>query len=78
MPPKNDITPKQLAFGVFCIENIAEYLSLRGDEVYFLLTEKSDILDNYIFTYYDVLHTQGCEYIVREITELMKAKGIIQ
>ena len=78
MREKNDITQKQLAFAVFCIENIAEYLSLRGDEIYFLLAEKSDILDNYIIPCYDALHTQGSEYIVREIVEIMKTQGIIQ
>ena len=51
MMPKNDITKKQLVFAIFCIENIADYLSLRGDEIYNLLTEKSDILDNYIIPY---------------------------
>jgi hypothetical protein len=77
MTAKNDITPKQLAFAVFCIENIGEYLSLHGGEIYVLLTEKSDILDNYIIPFYDALHTQGSEYIVREIVEMMKARGII-
>ena len=77
MTVKNDITKNELAFAVFCIENIAEHLSLRGDEIYFLLTEKSDILDNYIIPCYDALHTQGKEYIVREIVEMMQAKGIM-
>ena len=71
------MTKKQLEFAVFCIENVAEHLSLRGDEVYHLLAEKSDLLDNYIIPCYDALHTQGREYIVREIVEMMQTKGII-
>ena len=78
MTAKNEITKKQLEFAVFCIENVAEQLSLRGDEVYNLLAEKSDLLDNYIIPCYDALHTQGREYIVREIVEMMQKKGIIQ
>jgi len=68
---------KELEFSVFCIESIAEYLGLKGDEVYKLLTEKSDILDTYIIPCYDALHTQGKEYIVNDIIEYMREKGIL-
>nr|AGS53847.1 hypothetical protein [uncultured bacterium contig00054] len=68
---------KELEFAVFCIENIAEHLGLTGDEIYRLLTEKSDILDNYIIPCWDTLHTQGKEYILNDIVGLMKEKGLI-
>ena len=68
---------KELEFSVFCIESIAEYLGLKGDEAYKLLTEKSDILDTYIIPCYDALHTQGKEYIVNDIIEYMREKGIL-
>ena len=58
---------KELEFAVFCIENTAASLRLKGDEVYRLLTEKSDILDDYIIPCFDALHTQGKEYIVNDI-----------
>ena len=67
----------ELKFAVFCIENIAEYLELKGDEIYKLLTEKSDILDNYIIPCYDTLHTQGKEYIVNDIIDFMRERGIL-
>ena len=67
---------KELEFVVFCIENVAESLSLKGDEVYKLLTEKSDILDNYIIPCFGALHTQGKEYIVNDIVEIMHEKGL--
>ena len=67
---------KELEFAVFCIENIAEYLGLKGEETYILLTEKSDILDNYIIPCFDALHTQGKEYIVNDIVEVMREKGL--
>ena len=66
----------ELKFVVFCIENVAEYLELKGDEVYKLLTEQSDILDNYIIPCTDALHTQGKEYIVNDIIEVMREKGL--
>ena len=66
----------ELDFTVFCIENTAEHLKLKSDEVYKLLTEKTNILDNYIIPCYDVLHTQGKEYIVNDIIELMRERGL--
>ena len=67
---------KELEFTVFCIESVAEYLELKGDEIYKLLTEKSDILDNYVIPCCDALHTQGKEYIVNDILEVMCEKGL--
>ena len=68
---------RELEFSVFCIENVADHLGLAGSEVYRLLTEKSDILDNYIIPCYDALHTQGKEYIVNDIVDYMREKGLI-
>ena len=68
---------KELEFTVFCIENAAEELGISGDETYRLLTEKSDILDSYLIPSYDTLHTQGKEYIVNDIIDLMKEKGLL-
>ena len=67
---------KELAFAVFCIEYVAEKLNLKGDEAYKLLTGKSNILDNYIIPCFDVLHTQGKEYIVNDLIEVMQEKGL--
>ena len=71
------MTKKLLEFTVFCIENVAEQLELGGEEVYRLLTEKSDILDNYIIPCYDTLHTQGKEYIVNDIVGYMREKDLL-
>jgi hypothetical protein len=69
---------KQLEFAVFCIENVAEKLGKPGNEVYALFTEKSDILDNYIIPNYDALHTQGKGYIVNDILDCMREKGLAE
>jgi len=68
---------KELAFAVFCIENVAERLGLKGDEVYKLLSGKSGILDDYVIPCYETLHTQGGEYIVDDIVEYMREKGLL-
>ena len=68
---------KELEFTVFCIENTADKLGLKGEDVYRLLTEKSNILDSYIIPGYDTLHTQGKEYIINDIVDYMREKGLI-
>ena len=66
-----------LLFAVFCIEGIVERLQRDGREVFRLLTGKGNILDTYIIAHYDVLHTQGKEYIVDELVGLMEKEGVI-
>ena len=69
-------TERELDFVIFCIENIAIHLGVEAEKVYKALTVKSDILNGYIVPCYDVLHTQGKEYIVEDIVGLMKERGV--
>ena len=66
----------ELEFAVFCIENVAMKLGVDAERVYQALAEKSDILNGYIVPEYDVLHTQSREYIVDDIVEVMKERGV--
>ena len=68
---------KQLDFAVFCIENVAEKLGENGADVYEMLAINSRILDEYIIAHFDVLHTQGKEYIVNDLLEQMKKAGLL-
>ena len=67
---------KELEFAIFCIESIASELGADDEQVYKALTEKSDILKGYIVPEYEILHTKSKEYIVNDIIELMKEKGV--
>lgn len=67
-----DFTDEQVYFAIYCITILSCNWSVTPDEVYRLITEKTKILDNYIIKYYDTLHTQGEDYIVNEITMLLK------
>ena len=76
----NDIssitTERELEFAVFCIENVAAALNKPSSSVYNALTKNSDILNQYIVPSYDVLHTQGKEYIVNDILEVMSERKV--
>lgn len=68
---------KELEFAIFCIENIAIKLNISGQDVYKMLTEETDILNNYIIPCYDVLHTQDKNYIVDDIIRVMKENNLL-
>lgn len=67
---------KELEFAIFCIESVAEKIGIPAEKVYQALTSQSDILNQYIVTEYEILHTQSKEYIVAEIIEEMKEAGV--
>jgi hypothetical protein len=49
---------------------------LSKQEVYNRL-KKSGILYGYIVPSYDVLHTFGTEYLMEDLTNFMKEKGVL-
>lgn len=66
----------ELEFVIFCIESIASVTGKNAENVYNALTVKSDILNTYIIPNYDILHTQGKDYIVDDILTIMKEEGV--
>ena len=78
MNKQTEMTPEQSFFAVFCIEALADELKTTGDKIYKMLTEDSNILDDYIVPCYDALYTQGKDYIVRELKEIMQKRGVLE
>lgn len=76
MTKHNINNSNELEFAIFCIENIAAKLNVNAAIVYDTLTEKSNILNDYIIPEYEILHTQSKEYIVDDILDVMKERGI--
>lgn len=66
----------ELEFSIFCIENVAARLRVNAARVYQAFTEKSDILNGYIVPEYEVLHTQSREYIVEDLLDVIKERGV--
>ena len=67
---------RELEFAVFCIENVAAALRKPSGDVYRALSGDGGILRQYIVPSYDVLHTQGKDYIVNDICEVMAERGV--
>ena len=68
---------KELEFAIFCIENVAIRLGISAEKVYEALAVKSDILNNYIVPCFEMLHTQGKDYIVNDILDIMSERGVL-
>ncbi len=76
MPEEKIKNSRELEFAVFCIENVAANLGVDAELVYKAFTEKSDILNGYIVPEYEVLHTQSRDYIVNDLVDVMKERGV--
>ena len=68
---------RELEFAVFCIENVAAALGKTSGDVYRALSGNNGILHQYIVPSYDVLHTQGKDYIINDICEVMAERGVV-
>ena len=66
----------ELRFVVFCIESLAEDLQVDPIIVHDALTKESNIVDQYIIPCYETLHTQGKEYIIENLKEVMEERGV--
>lgn len=67
---------KELSFSVFLIHKLALAWNSAPKQVYDILV-KTEVLDNYIIPCYDCLHTLGEEYLIEDITEMVRERGAI-
>ena len=66
---------KELEFSVFIINKLSDYLKKPVSDIYKILKE-SNILEDYIIECYDVIHTLGSEYLMEDITDVIRERGI--
>lgn len=66
-----------LDFVTFCIGAVALELNMPRTEVYARLN-KVGLIKDYISDGYDVLHTFSRSYIIDDIMDMMKRKGVLE
>ena len=66
---------ESLAFVVYLIHACANKWKKFPSEVYSLLSS-SGCINKYLVPHYDILHTQGTDYLVEDIAEYLKVRGI--
>lgn len=67
---------EKLEFVTYCISKLASLLHLPQKEIYLRL-KNSGILYDYIVPSYDVLHTFSSRYLMDDLTDFMKDKGVL-
>lgn len=66
---------KEMKFAVFCLESYKIHRSMTGKEVNELF-KKYGVFD-YLYEFYDVLHTTGHQYINNDIDIYLKARNVV-
>ena len=67
---------EQLEFVLYCVEALAEDLGRDTVDVYEML-KNCGVLYGYVVPLYDILHTQGREYIIEDIRDVISEKGVV-
>ena len=65
------MSTEHLDFITFCVGSLADALHMSASQVYSAL-RLSGVLNDYIVPCYDVLHTFSKEYLVEELTEVLR------
>ena len=65
---------EHLDFITFCVGSLSDALCMSASQVYSAL-RSSGVLNDYIVPCYDVLHTFSKDYLVEELTEVLKERG---
>lgn len=65
-----------LDFAIFLLYRLAKAWNMSVPDVFHLL-DKSNIFEGYILRCYDTLHTQGADYLVDDVTDLARSRGVL-
>ena len=71
------MSKEQLTFVVFVLHQLSEAWGMPVPQVYARL-KKLGILDEYVISFYDILHTLGQQYLVEDITDIVLEKEVVQ
>ncbi len=66
---------ESMAFVVYMIHACANKWDKPPSEVYQKL-QSVGCIDSYLVPHYDILHTQGTDYIVDDIKEYLEVRGV--
>ena len=67
---------EDLNFTIYCIGIVAEALGRDARDVYALM-KKGDMIMGYIVPCFDVLHTFSRQYIIDDLTNMMRQRQLI-
>lgn len=65
----------QIDFSTFMLYRLAEHWGKSVPDTYRIL-DKANAIDDYLVPCYDMLHTLGSEYLVNDLTDYVRERGI--
>lgn len=65
----------QIDFSTFMLYRLAEHWGKSVPDTYRIL-DKANAIDGYLIPCYDMLHTLGSEYLVNDLTDYVRERGI--
>ena len=71
---QHEMGEEEYAFVMFLIHELAESWNMLPNRVYRILS-KTNCITNYLVPHYEVLHTQGTDFVVKDIEEYIGFKG---
>ncbi len=71
-----EMRTEHLDFVTFCVGSLADALHQSASQTYNAL-RSTGILNDYIIPCYDVLHTFSKEYIIDDLTEMLRERGAL-
>ena len=69
------MSKESFSFVIYMIHACANQWGKVPSDVYKLL-QHTGCIDNYLVPHYDILHTQGTDYIVEDINEYLGIRGV--
>ena len=69
------MSKESFSFVIYMIHACANQWGKVPSDVYKLL-QQTGCIDNYLVPHYDILHTQGTDYIVEDINEYLGIRGV--
>ncbi len=69
---KRVVASEVLQFYTYCLENYSKYNRIEGINTWALFKETG--ADDYVIDNYDLLHTQGTEYVLDDIKQFIKKR----
>lgn len=70
------MTREQLDFSTYCIGALAMHYNRSQRDIFNILRD-SGVLMDYVVPGYEILHTFSREYIVADISSILKEKGVL-
>lgn len=71
-----ELEHRQIDFSIFMLYRLAERWNKSVPETYRIL-DKADALDGYLIPGYDMLHTLGSEYLINDVTDYVRDRGVL-